>query len=69
MKKTIIVLLLFLCAFSLVVTIFKYANFRNNEQKMIKDIEKAKETKENEVQEEIFKNRDTWHGCYTKFKC
>lgn len=57
MKKTIIVLLLFLCAFSLAVTIFKYANFRNKEQEIIKEIEEAKEIKENKVQEEkVFKD-------------
>lgn len=70
MKKTIIVLLLFLCAFSGVVTIFKYANFKNKEQEIIKDIEKAKEIKENEVQEEqVFKDRNIRYDCYTKFKC
>ncbi len=57
MKKTIIVLLLFLCAFSGVITSFKYASFRSREQEIKQELENVKENIDEKVQEEpVFKD-------------
>lgn len=57
MKKTIIVLLLFLCAFSGFITAFKYTNFKSREQEIKQELENTKENINEKVQEDpVFKD-------------
>ncbi len=57
MKKTIIVLLLFLCAFSGCITAFKYTNFKSREQEIKQELENTKENINEKVQEDpVFKD-------------